>query len=105
MFAFPRLGKFVAGIFDLSLGQTSTSGVESSLDMTWKVGAGLLSKPSLAIAQTSITPPALVGTLQGYLSALSKAQVLNATPICLRLFTQLMRCALGQPCRECSVKA
>lgn len=48
-----RLGKFGAGFLDLSLGQTSRIGVASSLDITWKVAAELLSKASLPIAQTS----------------------------------------------------
>jgi hypothetical protein len=55
--------------------------VLSSFDITWKWFAALASYPSLLRAHNSIVPPALVLTLKGKWSLLSKAQVLKAKPI------------------------
>src|SRR5438874_1419347 len=51
--------------------------------------------PAVAAAAVlnSAEPPLMAGTCIGYWSWLSRAKVRNAKPTCLRLFTQLMRCA------------
>src|SRR6266498_4980569 len=80
--------KLVAMFRPLSLGQTRIFGVLNSLDMTAKCMKLLVTVPPGVACLYSDEPPSLAGTLIGYLSPLSFAQMRNARAVCLKLFVQ-----------------
>src|SRR6266511_695897 len=79
----------LVGVFrPLSLGQIRILGVLNSFDMTAKCMKLLVTVLPGVVCLNSNEPPSLAGTLIGYLSPLSFAQMRNARPTCLKLFVQ-----------------
>src|SRR4051812_14026766 len=87
--------KSMAACFEGSCGHTKTLAVFSSFDITWRCRKPFLSTPPGPRSHNSFVPPLFVLTLKGNSSALSKAHVLNANPICFILFRQLILSAVA----------